>query len=92
MLGQSLRIIVGVRKLMEKDKNLDNFSWPLFFISLLIGFVSGCITLIGSSSLIGPLTINISTVLGYIAAGYAGTDFIEGFMKSSLKEKFNINS
>jgi hypothetical protein len=91
MIGQSIRIIVGLKKTYDtsQQQNIpvkDVFDTRQLLISLLIGFVAGClITLLkfnfGSQD---PLIWSRDLTIEVIAVGYAGTDFIEGFMKKYL--------
>lgn len=88
MVGQGARVVVGLKKLndeaAEKQKPFsDLFSTSTLVVSLLIGFVAGVLALIGTSGIDTEL-IDKNTMLAIIGAGYAGTDFIEGFMKKNL--------
>lgn len=79
------------RLLREKAVVLDQrrtrrwFSGFELFTSLLIAFVVGAIAgmLAGMAAVDSDTGIDQKTMLTIIGAGYAGTDFIEGFMKSS---------
>jgi zinc transporter ZupT len=75
MLGQSIRAGVGIKKMLDKGKYL--FEWRILVVSLFIGFVAGVLAWAGIYMVGGSLATNI---LGVIAAGYAGTDAIEGFL------------
>jgi hypothetical protein len=83
MAGQGIRVIAGLKKMQEiaggSNANFD--SHQLFislFISLIIGVVAGILAAIMVN---GP--ISKATYFGFIAAGYAGTDFIEAFMRKN---------
>ena len=89
MLGQGIRVVIGLKKTndlaaQEGKKFSDLFQGNTLGISLLIGFIAGALAMIGvtgSMEVKNPSKELIVTILG---AGYAGTDFIEGFIKKSL--------
>jgi hypothetical protein len=91
--GQALRIIIGMKKLGEDANQQQKTVGELIdgsriFISLLIGFCAGILATITISDFKKELFGNPDTVkqniLAIIAAGYAGTDFIEGLIKKYL--------
>jgi hypothetical protein len=87
-VGQGVRVIVGIKKqfdLAGQGGTPDDwFQWKKLLFSLVISLVIGGIA--GSLSAIYFIgtTLSSTLLLGFIAAGYAGTDFIEGFMKTEL--------
>ncbi len=88
-LGQAARTVVGLKKLNDKAEETDHtfsefFSSQKLVISLLIGAVAGAFSAIA----LAPDLAKLSTtqILGFIAAGYAGADFIEGFMSRMLPQ------
>lgn len=91
MLGQGARVVVGLKKLNDaasapgNTKSVADMIEPSrLFISLLIGAIAGALA---ATTTVGDLTkIALSTLMGLAAAGYLGTDFIEGFM-SRFKPK-----
>ena len=92
-VGQGLRIIVGMKKLNDKAKDAGNEKvGPLvdtsrMVISLLIGFCAGILAVLSTSSFSPDYFkgANIKqNLLTIIAAGYAGTDFIEGLINKFL--------
>lgn len=87
MIGQGMRVIVGIKKANEQVRT-ENDQEQLFktqrlvfslFISFAVGAIAGVLAAINSID----ATFSKSMILGFIAAGYAGTDFIEGFMKKN---------
>lgn len=85
LIGQGIRMIVGLKKAYEgataETKTFTQvFEGRRLGISLLIGFIAG---------VLGALALNVSsmpelaneTLVSLIGAGYAGTDFIEGFIR-----------
>ncbi len=91
--GQSLRIIIGMKKLAEdanqqQKKVGELIDTSRIFISLLIGFCAGVLATITISDfkteLFGKPDSVKQNILAVIAAGYAGTDFIEGLIKKYL--------
>ncbi len=86
-LGQGLRVIVGLKKLNDsallRGKAFGElFSSGTLVVSLLIGAIAG---------VLGTLTANMNlqaitreNVMLLIGIGYAGADFIEGFVRKEL--------
>jgi hypothetical protein len=84
-VGQSVRAIVGIKKASDeasssKEEFKDWFDFKTLFLSLLIGGTAGSL---GAISLLGE-QIDKQFLLTIVAAGYAGADFIEGFIKTKL--------
>ena len=81
--GQGARVVVGLKAEMDKvgaNGKWDWFDWRQFLVSLLLGGLAGmayAIMLLGAP-------VDKQFLLGGIAAGYAGSDFIEGFMTRFL--------
>jgi hypothetical protein len=90
-LGQGLRALVGLKKAQETAAAAGNsfrdseFDGTRLGISLFIGGIVGGLTELSLSGF-KPLgsTIDESLILKLIAAGYAGTDVIEGLMQKFL--------
>ena len=86
-LGQGVRVIAGLKKAHDSAAQQ---SQPLtietgtLVISLFIGFTAGALALLTTSGFSDHLDIDKSTAAALIATGYAGTDFIEAFMKKYL--------
>jgi hypothetical protein len=85
--GQFVRAIAGVKKANDEAATLkvgfaDVFDWPRFLTSIAIGFAAGIIA--GLS--IKPDAITPQFLLGILAAGYSGADFIEAFLKKSVPD------
>ena len=87
-VGQGMRVIVGMKKLFEKSQQNGTdmkslFSGSTLGFSLLIGFVAG---VIGALGIAGPHSGDISkeTVITLLGIGYAGADFIEGFVRKHI--------
>lgn len=88
MVGQGARAIVGLKK--ESDsaaaagQNLaDRFRASTLVVSLMIGFVAGVLAMVGlvAAGKIAVASVDGQTVATLLGAGYAGADFIEGFMQ-----------
>lgn len=81
-VGQGARAIIGVKKSADeaaanKMTRVDEwFDMKRLIWSLIIGGIAGCLAAI----LLIESPINKELLLGLVAAGYAGTDFIEGLM------------
>src|SRR5258707_148941 len=88
-VGQLIRVVVGLKK--ESDaasasgkKLSDNFKAQELFVSLGIAILVGSIAGILSAVTTDTTAYDSKTLTALIGVGYAGTDFIEGFMKKAL--------
>lgn len=86
-IGQGIRVIVGLKKLQERTAQMResfsrNFQTNTLCISLLIGFIAGAIAILSFGA--QAQMPSREMLLGVMAAGYSGTDFIEGFVKKYL--------
>jgi len=93
-IGQSIRVIVGLKKLYEDSQQNsksfnDSFQTKQLMLSLLIGFIAGVLGMVAMLEFDGagtPVVINKALIVQLLAVGYAGTDFIEGFVKKYLPQ------
>jgi len=92
-LGQGIRVIVGLKKtydtsLQTSKKFGEVFEGRQLFLSLLIGFIAGCLGIVVmldfDSGTKPPLVLSKAVISELVAIGYAGADFIEGFVKKYL--------
>lgn len=76
--GQAVRSFIGFYKIYHNEDLTvkQEWQWPRFFISLLMGAVIGALV-----GLIYKEPLSNTDVLGIIAASYGGTDFLEGFLQ-----------
>lgn len=84
MAGQGLRAIVGIKKMNDADSQPgappEQFRMVQLVVSLIISLAVGAIAgVLAATSMEGEW--NSGKITTFIAAGYAGTDFIEGWMK-----------
>jgi hypothetical protein len=86
-VGQGARAIVGLKKASDAatgrgERLKDTFDAAQLVVSLMIGFVAGTLATIAAAAAgnISTGDIEGQTLAMLVAAGYAGTDFIEGFM------------
>jgi hypothetical protein len=94
MLGQGARAVVGLKGMSDDAKALnlspnDLFEAGRLITSIIIGFLVGLaaalITLKGGD--VNHITIpGWTTLLAWAASGYAGTDFLEGFIAQYLPQ------
>lgn len=97
-LGQGVRVIIGLKKVREEaaaanKPMVEGFRSRQLGFSLMIGFLAGAIANIligGGTTGTGDVTASIvggfqQHMLGLMAAGYAGTDFVEGVFRQRLK-------
>ena len=92
MLGQGIRIIVGLKKLndeasVEGSSFSSKFQGNRLGLSLLIGFIAGGLAVIGFAETPGFKTPSREMIVTLLGAGYAGTDFIEGFIQKYLPRR-----
>ena len=88
--GQLVRVVVGLKKANDEaiSKNLtlkQTFDTSRLVVSILLGFVAGVLAMVSLTTFKCDFlqTDTKKTIMALIVAGYAGTDFIEGFMKKS---------
>ena len=92
MLGQGVRVVGGLKKVHDQASQQgkqfgDLFELSSLVISLLIGFIAGALAVLvlgATQSDAKPVSFDPKTLFALLAAGYAGTDFIEAFMKKYL--------
>lgn len=94
LIGQSIRVIVGLKKTYDYSQQTNRSFAQVFesrqlFTSLLIGFIAGCLGLITMMNFEAvppkpPVTLTKELIVELIAIGYAGTDFIEAFVKKYI--------
>jgi uncharacterized membrane protein YeaQ/YmgE (transglycosylase-associated protein family) len=84
-IGQGARVVVGIKKTFD-EANAQNAPFASLFdarqlvVSLIIGGIAGALA---SLNLITDVAnLSSQTIIGLIGAGYAGADFIEGFMRN----------
>lgn len=91
IVGQGLRIIVGLKKASDLavasgSQLSKDFDVSRLFLSLFIGATAGCIgilTITGFNDS-GFANIEVEMFFGVVGIGYAGTDFIEGFVRTKI--------
>jgi hypothetical protein len=88
--GQGIRVIVGMKKVYdqankEKKDAKDLMEYKQMAFSLFIGFAVGAIAGVLAAVSSIDLQFSKSLIIAFITAGYAGTDFIEGFMKKNTE-------
>jgi hypothetical protein len=86
MVGQGIRVLVGLKKMQDVASSTGQSKDELYQVSrVIMSFVIACA--IGAIAGIIAALSKIDTVLdksvliAFIGAGYAGTDFIEGFLR-----------
>jgi hypothetical protein len=83
-IGQGVRTVVGFKKLSDAASGKGSVGVPdlisaeRLFVPLAIGFIGGALA--GASTITDIAAVSGQQMLALVAAGYAGADFIEGFM------------
>lgn len=97
MIGQGLRVIVGLKKLYDAmetttDGAPSKFDSRRLWLSLFIGFIAGSFGMILKIDYeaVSTMVMNKEFMISIVAIGYMGVDFIEGVMKNYLV-KFERN-
>lgn len=88
-LGQGVRAVIGLKKVndqaaLEGRQMKDLVDASTLIISLVIGFIAGALAIVGIVDTAKPMVPDKELVITLLGAGYAGTDFIEGFIKKYL--------
>jgi hypothetical protein len=81
--GQTVRVVIGLKKEMDQAPGQDWGKWfnaSQLVVSMLLGGAAGLLYAVYQFG----AEINKQYLLGGIAAGYAGADFIEGLMSKYL--------
>jgi hypothetical protein len=86
-LGQGIRVVVGLKKLndsaLRQGKPFGElFSAGTLLVSLFIGAVAGVLGTLTTG--VNLQAISRETVALLVGIGYAGADFIEGFVRKEL--------
>lgn len=87
-VGQGIRVIVGLKKVSDAAvaKNVatkDLMEYKQLALSLVIGFAIGAIAGVIAAVSSTNLQLSKTVIFTFLGAGYAGTDFIEGFIKKN---------
>ena len=101
VLGQLIRIAVGIHKLQQASGGdraafRESFDALTLWLSLLYGVLAGILALISltlvggddgaSGGLDASTEFSAQVILTIMAGGYAGADFIEAFVKKHLSK------
>jgi hypothetical protein len=84
--GQGLRVVVGLKKVYDQAHS-DKVDFASMFdasklvVSLFIGFLAGAIAILFMDR---PVAMDTKLYTMLLGAGYAGADFIEGFVQKSM--------
>ena len=86
-VGQAARMIVGIKKVNDRavaqDAEVSALIEPArLFVSLTIGFVAGALAAIVMN--LDLANVTKEQVLELAAAGYAGSDFVEGIINRAV--------
>lgn len=94
MVGQAIRAAAGLNKQADKaaaagGRPAEAFDVRLFWSTLFIGAIAGLTAYLGMQygTSEGADLQNGKVVLGIAAAGYAGADFIDGFVRKFLPQR-----
>jgi hypothetical protein len=89
VLGQGLRAVAGIKKANDAAHASgcsfsDVFEPQKLLVSLFIGFLAGAFALLGVGMAGQPTALDSHLITTVVAAGYAGTDFIDAFIARAL--------
>lgn len=89
LIGQGIRVVTGLKKVHDQAAAEGKAFGELFepsqlLISLLIGFIAGAVAVVSMNPAGTGGAIGRQTIITLLGAGYAGADFVEGFMKKYL--------
>jgi len=89
MLGQGLRAVAGLKKANDAASATgqsfsDVFEPRKLAVSMFIGFLAGAFALLGASMSNAAYKLDNSSIMTVLAAGYAGTDFLDAFISKAL--------
>jgi len=90
VVGQGIRVVVGLKKKYDESLRLNKDLKEIFdarqlWISILISFLIGTVAgILGVINYIDQ-AITKEFLFTIIGIGYAGTDFIEGFIKKKYQ-------
>lgn len=90
VVGQGVRMMVGLKKLNESNENPERgatleFDANRIWLSLFMGFVAGILSVI-VKGIDEKFVYTKEVAFAIIAAGYSGADFIEGVFNSYIKK------
>lgn len=90
-IGQGARAIVGLKKVNDTasapgsvQTATDMFQASQLLVSLMIGAIAGALT--ATTIGVDLQKVPLSLLMGLAAAGYSGSDLIEGLMKRFLPQ------
>ena len=90
LIGQGIRAVIGLKNAaLAQASNptaQSSFNAAYLFVSLMIGFIAGIVAglALNWNDVTGASGIDMKTLLGLVAAGYAGADFIENSFSSII--------
>lgn len=100
LLGQGIRMVIGLKKLSDTNafkESIEGINAARLLISLFIGFVAGALYVL-VNGFENQSAQNTTTYVGsqfiftVMAAGYAGSDFIEGLFNTYIAKMPTVNS
>jgi len=82
LIGQSIRVVIGLKKAKDAaaingQKFTEEFEPSTLLVSLLIGAAAGAIAAV--STIKPNAAVSADSLFALAGAGYAGADFLEGF-------------
>ncbi len=96
-VGKGIRVVVGLKKvndqaIQEKKDFSTLFSASTLFFSLLIGFIAGALGMLSLPD-VDPSKLDTKQVLlPLLGIGYAGADFIEGFVRKNTAQFSGVSA
>ena len=90
VFGQGLRVVVGVKKASDeasvegKSLREEGLDVSRMVFSLFIGAIAGGVGIFTITGFSAVKDITVQMFFGIVGMGYAGTDFIEGFIRTQF--------
>jgi hypothetical protein len=93
IVGQGIRMIIGLKKLNDDKvasaatgQQPDDFSVSRLWVSIFIGFIAGTLGMLVKYLTNTAQQVNLTPelIVGIIAGGYSGVDFIEGIFNKYI--------
>jgi len=99
IVGQTLRIIIGLKKLNYNNSLAvttgaaqQDFSWVRLILSVFLGFIAGLLGMLVKYFATADNNVDVSPelIVAIAATGYSGVDFLEGIF-NAYGSKYHVS-